>query len=60
MNPSPLTLLLPLALVLSGSARAQTAPAANSAPVATIPGWDAFVDSLRVLPGQILAAIAAG
>jgi hypothetical protein len=56
MKASHLSLLLPLAIALSGPARAQTAPAATSA-IPTIPGWDALVDGLRVLPGQILAQL---
>src|ERR1700712_2671886 len=37
-------------------ARAQTAPAPTPA-VSQVPGWDAFVDSLRTLPERMLAKL---
>jgi hypothetical protein len=39
-------------------ARAQTAPAPAPAPATSqVPGWDAFVDSLRTLPERMLAKL---
>jgi hypothetical protein len=45
-----------LALLPLQAATAQgTPPAAASAAVPTVPGWDALIDGLRDLPGRILA-----
>jgi hypothetical protein len=60
MKPISAALFMSLALLASAQRTQAQTPAANAAAAPpAIPGWNAFVDGLRVLPGQILAQLPA-